>query len=60
MNKKELRSLHIDVENGIYQLNEMDISKSVSRLELVFEDGIWSLMVTEDSIYTTNDHAIKE
>lgn len=58
MDKNELKSLHIDTVRGIYQLNGRDISKSVSRLELVFEDGIWSLMVTEDYVYTTNDRAI--
>lgn len=56
---EELKSLHIDVEKEIYQVNGRDISKSGKYLRLIFENGEWSLMITEDTFYTS-DHGIKE
>lgn len=55
MKIETLKSLHIDVENGIYEVNGRDISKSGKRLKLVFEDGMWSLVISEDTTYTTSN-----
>lgn len=54
---EKLQSLNIDVEKGIYKVNGRDISKSGKYLKLTFENGVWSLMITEDNIFSTNDHA---
>lgn len=55
---EKLKSLHIDVEKGIYEVNGRDISKSGKSLKLTFENGEWSLMITEDSLFSTSDHYI--
>lgn len=56
--KEQLKSLHIDVDKNIYEVNGRDISSSGKYLELTFENGEWSLMITEDTIYNTNDQRI--
>lgn len=55
MMEEQLKTLHLDIEKGIYELNGRDISKS-SYLNLIFDNGDWSLMITEDSVYSTSDH----
>lgn len=55
---EKLSSLHIDVEKGIYEVNGRDISKSGKYLNLTFENGEWSLMITEDGFFSTSDHHI--
>ena len=55
---KEFRSVNIDLEKGIYEVNGKDISKSGKELHLCFEDGSWSLVVSEETIYSS-DHKIK-
>lgn len=58
---ENLHSVHIDVEKGIYEVNGKDISQSGNYLRLVFEDGAWTLVVSEDTGYCTNAHVeIKE
>ena len=57
---EKLKTLIIDVEQDIYKVNGRDISESGKRCSLEFEDGEWSLMVTEDTLYTTNDLMFKE
>ena len=60
MAQKEIfKSLEIDLENGIYKVNGRDISKSGKSCRLEFENGEWSLMITEDTLYTTNDQVLK-
>lgn len=59
MKNEKLKSLHIDVENGIYEVNGRDISNSGTYMNLVFENGEWSLMVSENSFYSTGDEAIR-
>ena len=54
MKEEELKTLHIDVESGIYEVNGKDISGNGHKLDLTFENGIWSLMITTDSLYGTN------
>ena len=44
---KEFKSIHIDIENDIYQINGEDASK-VSYLELIFNKGLWSMFLTKD------------
>ena len=55
---KEFRSVNIDLEKGIYEVNGRDISKSGKELHLCFEYGSWSLVVSEETIYSS-DHKIK-
>lgn len=52
---EELKSLVLDIENGIFTVNGRDISESGKELHLDFEDGNWSLMISEDHIYSTSD-----
>lgn len=54
---EKLNSLHIDVEKGICEVNGRDISQSGKYLRLVFEDGTWTLVVSEDIGCNTNTHA---
>nr|DAP78050.1 MAG TPA: hypothetical protein [Caudoviricetes sp.] len=58
MKIEELKSLHIDVEKNIYEVNGRDISQSGKYFNLVFEDGTWTLVVSEDTGYSTNAHSI--
>lgn len=55
MRTEKLESIYIDVEKDIYEVNGRDISKSGQYLSLVYENGTWSLIVTEDILYTTSD-----
>lgn len=55
---EELKSLHIDVEKNIYEVNGRDISQNGKYFNLVFEDGTWTLVVSEDTGYSTNAHSI--
>lgn len=60
MSKKEFKSLHIDTEKGIYLLNG-EAMQHVSRLNLEFEDGGWSLSVVKDEFYSqTATGGVKE
>lgn len=52
---EKLKSVVIDVEKGIYEVNGRDVSRSGTFLELTFENGDWSLMITEDTIFNTSD-----
>ncbi len=51
MGRKEFKSIHIDTEKGIYLLNG-EAMRHVSRLNLEFEDGGWSLSVVKDEFYS--------
>lgn len=48
--RKRLNSLVIDLEKGIYLLNGEDM-KGVSRLDIEFDNGNWTLLVTKEEIY---------
>ena len=48
---KELKTMIIDVEKGIYQLNGEDIGEGTSELHLSFEFGRWSLVLSRDLHY---------
>ncbi len=50
MERKLFKSLHIDVKKGEFFLNGEDM-KEVSHLELEFNNGEWSLLVTRDELY---------
>ena len=58
MRIEKLKTLRIDVEKGIYEVNGKDVSQSGKYLNLTFEEGVWSLVVSEDTAYTINDQAI--
>ena len=55
MKKEVLQSLVIDVERGVYQLNGVNIGDNTSELHLDFENGEWSLRVTQDQTYETRN-----
>lgn len=57
---EKFESVHIDVDKNIYKVNGRDISKSGRYLELTFENGHWSLMISEDTFYSTSDQDVKE
>lgn len=48
--RKKLENLTIDIEKGVFLLNGEDMS-GVSNLEINFENGRWTLLVTRDEIY---------
>ena len=47
---KEFKSIHIDFENGIHLLNGEAMHR-VSYLELRFDNGNWSLIISRDEFY---------
>lgn len=57
---EKLKSVHIDVERDIYEINGRDISASGKFLSLTFENGKWSLMISEDVIYNISDQDVTE
>lgn len=59
MQSEPFKSLRIDVDKNIYEVNGRDVSKSGYYLNLVFEHGEWSLIITEDQIYNTSNHDVK-
>ena len=48
--RKPFKSIHIDTEKGIYLLNGEEVSM-VSRIDLEFNNGKWSLLITRDELY---------
>lgn len=48
--RKELKSLTIDLEKGAYLLNGEDMT-GISRLDIEFDNGKWTLLVTKNEIY---------
>lgn len=54
METQKLKSVIIDVEKGIYEVNGKSIASGCSELTLEFKEGKWSLALTEDSIYSTS------
>lgn len=53
--RKRLETLEININDQIYKLNGNDML-GVKRLVIEFFDGDWSLLVTKDEIYTSNEH----
>ena len=47
---EEFEDIHIDLNKKIFQLNGKNLNR-VSKLELTFENGKWSLLVSKDEIY---------
>lgn len=56
---EKFESLHIDINKGIYEVNGRDVSKSGKNMNLTFEDGVWTLEISEDSFFASNNEAIK-
>ena len=56
---EEFHSLRIDLDKGIFEVNGRNISSSGKELHLHFEKGMWSLVVEEDTVYSS-DRQIKE
>lgn len=55
---EKLNSVEIDVDKGIYKVNGRDIFQSGKYFNLIFEEGVWSLMVSEDTLYTTDNRVL--
>lgn len=55
---KELKSLIIDVENKRYLLNGKEMA-GISHLDLDFDNGKWTLLITKDEMYQTTPDATK-
>lgn len=62
MEVKKLESLRICMKNGVakVEVNGKDISSRATYLNVTFDDGIWSLAVSKDSFYSTNNQNIKD
>lgn len=56
----QLKTLVVDIEKGICKLNGIDISKNTSELHLDFENGMWTLAVTQTTTHTANVHISTE
>lgn len=56
----KLKSVLIDVEKGIYEVNGKSIGSGCSELTLEFKEGEWSLALTRDFRYSTNKSVIAE
>ncbi len=54
MRTEKLESIYIDVEKDICQLNGEEIGSNTSELHLDYENGEWSLQVTQDRILATH------
>lgn len=48
--RQKFTSLHIDIEKNEFRLNGKDM-RMVSRIDLEFNNGKWSLLVTKDELY---------
>ena len=48
--RKPFKSIHIDTEQGIYLLNGEEV-QMISRIDLEFNNGKWSLLITRDELY---------
>lgn len=62
--RKEFKTLQIDVKKGIFLLNGKDM-EGISRINLDFTNGEWWLLITKDEIYeqatpSNENHLIKE
>ncbi len=49
--RKKLKSIEINIEKNVFKLNGEDM-KGVSRLDIDYDNGNWTLLVTKDEIYT--------
>lgn len=49
--RKPFKSIHIDIDKGICLLNGKALSM-VSRCNLEFNNGKWSLLITRDELYS--------
>lgn len=58
--KEKFRSVHIDIEKEIYEINGEKIPDRCSEFSLEFENGEWSLMITTSKSYTNSGQVIKE
>lgn len=52
--RKKLETLEININDQIYKLNGNNML-GVKKLVIEFFNGDWSLLVTKDEIYTSND-----
>lgn len=50
----QLKTLLLDTDRNICILNGINISKNTSELHMDFENGMWTLTVTQTATYTAN------
>ena len=56
---KELKSIHMDLDKKIFELNGKRLEKC-SFLNIRYENGIWSVEITKDEIYKSPmDHVME-
>lgn len=48
--RKQLKSLEIDLEKNIYKLNGENMA-FVSRIDISYNNGEWTLFLTRDELY---------
>ncbi len=59
MMSKELRSIHMDLDKNIFELNGKRLEKC-SFLNIMYDNGIWSVEITKDEIYKSpRDHVME-
>ena len=59
MMSKELRSIHMDLDKNIFELNGKRLEKC-SFLNIMYDNGIWSVEITKDEIYKSPmDHVME-
>lgn len=58
---KKLKSLKVNMKNGVakVEVNGENISPNGSYLNLTFENGEWSLMVSKDEVYSISDQNLR-
>ncbi|WP_347256353.1 hypothetical protein [Anaerostipes sp. PC18] len=56
---KELKKIHVDLDKNIFELNGKRLEKC-SFLNIMYENGIWSVEITKDEIYKSpRDHVME-
>lgn len=48
--RKPFKSIHVDLEKGVFLING-EALPMVNRIDLEFNNGKWSLLITRDELY---------
>lgn len=49
----ELKTLSLDTERGLCVINGEDLSGSITKLSIEYDDGEWAVKATLDKIYVS-------
>ena len=52
--KKKFKSIHVDTEKRIYEINGEKIPDRCSKLSLEFDNGEWLLLITTSNLYASS------